>query len=472
MKRALRIALGVLVVLVGAECVARQPFLRTASPFEESSRGRVKRSEAWAGLLDFDVTLVPERLRVVWMGASTVAGVPYMTHMSPPGWLDLVLGWRGADVEVVPLAGPGLTAEALARLFPYALELSPDVIIVTTGHNEYLNADSLLDPHWWQDIQLVLRAHTLLGLDKPTTERLPTPEHDFDHAAIAAGFRGQLRTMQALADEAGVALLFTTPLVNLRQNPPILGDDPRLPEDADTAFARGEALLASRDLAGARAAFEAARDRDRWPHRATAPLLEALRETARRLVPVDAAFDAATASGIPGFELFADHCHPNPAGQRLLASTVADAIEDLGLMPATGRRGQAPDLAAGMARFTMDAEAIVRTRATLARGYVGFAMISGRYGRMAEFAEANLKAALAGEAREGELDTSFALLALLRGDTEAARRHLDTARAAAPTMLQNLQRAYNRYPWVREAFLRNGLTMEQARVLPEVAAGP
>jgi hypothetical protein len=70
-------------------------------------------------------------------------------------------------------------------------------------------------------------------------------------------------------------------------------------------------------------------------------------------VPVDDVFDAATPTGIPGFELFADHCHPNPAGQRLLASAVADAIEDLGRLPATGRRGQAPDLAEGLEHFGM-----------------------------------------------------------------------------------------------------------------------
>jgi lysophospholipase L1-like esterase len=476
MKRAARIALrtalGLALLLAAAEYVARRPFLRTPSPFEESAPGRVQRSKAWAGLLDFDVPLVPERPRVVWMGASTVAGVPYMPFMSPPAWLDRVFAWRGADVEVVPLAGPGLTAGALARLFPYALELRPDVIVVTTGHNEYLHAASLLDPRWWQDVQLVLRARVLLGIAPPSEERLPTPERDFDHAAIAAAFGAHVRAMQALADEADVALLFTTPLQNLRENPPILGDDPRLPEDADSAFARGQALLAAGETAAARAAFEAARDRDRWPYRATGPLISELRAIARRLVPVDDVFDAATPAGIPGFELFADHCHPNPAGQRLLASAVADAIEDLGRLPATGRRGQAPDLAEGLEHFGMGPVELARARATLARGYVGFALISGRYGRMAEFAEANLQEALGGEAAQGELDTCFALLALLRNDIETARAHMDAARGASPAMLQNLQRAYRRYPWVRQAFERNGLLLEQMDVLSVPAAGP
>jgi lysophospholipase L1-like esterase len=466
------VTLGVLALLAVAECVARQPFVREPSPFRESSPGHVQRSEAWVALLDFDVALVPSRPRVVWLGASTVAGVPYMPHMSPPAWLEYVLASRGADVEVVPLAGPGLSAEALVRLFPFALELQPDLIVVTTGHNEYLNTSELLDRRWWQDVQLVVRARTLLGHEPSSAERLPTPEHDFDHAAIAASFRQALAAMQASADDAGVVLLFTAPLENLRENPPILGDDPRLPEDADTAIARGQALLAAGDVVGARAALLAARDRDRWPHRATTPLVVALRETARRLLPVDEAFDAVSPHGIAGFELFADHCHPNPAGQRLLASLVADAIEELGLIPPTGRLGQAPELADGLHRFRLDDDALYRARATLARGYLGFAMISGRWGRMAEFAEQNLREALAGEEGYGELETSFAMPALLRGDVEAARAALAAAAGTSPAMLRRLQLAYNRYPWVRATFERNGLRMEQMELLPASAAGP
>jgi hypothetical protein len=39
-------------------------------------------------------------------------------------------------------------------------------------------------------------------------------------------------------------------------------------------------------------------------------------------------------------------------------------------------------------------------------------------------------------------------------------------------MLRRLQLAYNRYPWVRATFERNGLRMEQMELLPASAAGP
>jgi lysophospholipase L1-like esterase len=471
-KRTALLAVSVLLVLVAGEFVARLPALETPSPFEQSAPGRVRRSEAWARLLPFDVARVPSRPRVVWMGASTVAGVPYMPQVCPPGWLQAILTWRGVDMEVVPMAAPGLTSGDLAHLFPYVLELSPDVIVVTTGHNEYLNAGLLIDPPWWLDIQLVLRARELLWLGPPEHELLPTLEHEFDHGAIVAAFGRHVRRMQALADEAGVALLFTAPLSNLRDIPPVLGDDPRLPEDADAALLRGQALLAAGDTAGARAAFEAARDRDRWPHRATAPLVATLRAGVQRLVPVDAAFDAASPYGVPGFELFADHCHPNLGGQRLLASAVADAIEDLGLLPATGRRGQAPDLADGLLEFGMDDEALARAQVKLARGYVGLALIAGVDGHMAEIAERYLAAAQASRKWDGELDTSFALLALLRGDVEAVRKRLSPSGAHAQDALGDLQRAYDRYPWIRAAFERNGLRLEQATLLPPAPDRP
>jgi lysophospholipase L1-like esterase len=450
--------------------VLRLPAVETPSPFQPSQPGRVRRSDAWERLLEFDVPLRPERSRVVWLGASTVAGVPYMPQVSPPGWLAEILAFRGAAMEVVPLAAPALTAGDLAALFPHALLLSPDVVVVTTGHNEYLNAGLLLDPPWWLDLRLVRQARRLLGLGPPVREQLPTPEHDFDHPAIVAAFGAHVRAMQALADEAGVALLFTTPISNLRDMPPVLGRDARAAEDADDAKERGRALLAAGEVSAARAAFEAARDRDRWPHRATTPLIASIRRNAHRVVPVDAAFDAASPDGIPGFTLFADHCHPNLPGQRLLASAVADAIEDLGLLPATGRRGQAPDLADGLARFGMDAAAVARTEAKLARGCIGLALIRGEYGAMAEIAEQHLARALAGDAWDGELDSSFALLALLREDADTARRLLDPDRPAAPETLGNLQRAHDRYPWVRAVFARNGLTLEQEQLLPLPAA--
>ena len=476
---ALGATLGALLVTEG---VLRMPAVRTPSPFTQTPQGTLVRSEAWGALAEFEIAPRPARgrPRIVWMGESTVAGFPFnelakdpartAPTMSPPGWLEFIFEARGEPAEVVTLAAPGIDSSEIAELFPHALALGPAAVVVTLGHNEYLESGLLLERPWWRHWQLAWHLRRLLGLDTLSKERLPTPQDDFDHAAIVADFLERLQTMREQAADAGVPLLLCTPVCNLADHPPLVGDDPRLPEDADTAWARGRALLEAGDVPAARAAFEAARDRDRWPHRATRPLIDAIAAVARgrdaRLVDVAFAFDEASARGVPGFDLFMDHCHPDPGGQRLMALTVADALEDARVVEPTGHRGEAPELAAGLARFGLDDKALAGMRAVMGRSYVGFAVVTGRWGAYAEFALQNLQQAVAGMDAPGEVETSFALLELLRGDVEAARAHIDRATQTAPEMVAKLQKACERYPWMRAAFERNGVQLVKGRIVP------
>lgn len=484
------LALGAaLAAVLLTEGVLRMPAVRTASPFEQTGQGTLVRSAAWAQLAPFEVAPLsaPGRPRIVWMGESTIAGFPFndpktsTSTMSPPGWLDFILSWRGEPAEVVPLAAPGIDSSELADLFPHALALAPAAVVVTLGHNEYLQSGLLLDRPWWRHWQLAWHVRRLLGLDALSTERLPTPENDFDHAQIVADFAEHLDAMRRAADDAGVPLFFCTPVCNLADHPPLVGDDPRLPEDADTAWTRGRTLLAAGDVPAAREAFEAARDRDRWPHRATKPLIDAIAAIAAttpgdaaaqggdagpHLIDVASAFDAASRTGVPGFDLFMDHCHPDPGGQRLMALTVADAFEAAGVVGATGQHGQGPDLAQGQLRFGLDEKSLAGMRAVMGRSYVGFAVVTGRWGAYAEFALQNLQQAVAGMDAPGEVETSFALLELLRGDVEAARAHIDSAARSAPEMVLKLQKACERYPWMRAAFERNGVKLVKGKLVP------
>jgi lysophospholipase L1-like esterase len=474
-RLAVLVTLGLAAALAAGELLARRADERVPAVFEASGEGRVRRSPAWGKLSDFDVTLVPDRPRIVWMGASTIAGVPYEAYVAPPAWLEYVLAWRGADVEVVPMARAGLTAEDLARLLPYALELSPTAVVVTTGHNEYLHANLRVDPPWWLSVRLLVRARGLLGLPMAPAPRMPSPEHDFDHRAIVAAFRGRLEELQARAEAASVPLLFTTPVSNMLDIAPVLGDDERLPEGPDAAHARGLALLAAGDTTGAREALHAARDRDRWPHRATGPLMQAVAGTARLLVDVEAAFDAAALKGIPGFDLFADHCHPNPTGQLLMAGCVADALEDAGILPPTGQRGELPDLAAGLVHFGLDAEAGAWIQARLARTYVGIELMRGRPGHLTAIARRMLEQLVqdgAQDALRGHVEASLGLAAMLAGDAAAARAHIARAREASPEAAADLERLNNLYPWVSRLVDRHALTLEDATTEGASAPGP
>ena len=446
--------------LVTAEIVLRVQASERLPLLVEDTPGHISISESWQNFPPLGEPAQPKRLRLVYFGASTEAGFPFKFEAAPARWVERILRWRGVDCEVFCLACPGLTADETSQLLPDLALLHPAAIVVGMGHNEFQKTDILL-PSFWSHFELARRfKHLLFG--ELAADQPPEPGHDFDRAAVARNFRKCIRELQAFSDESAIPLFFTMPASNLADCPPMLGDEPR-GASPDDAFDRGRALRAAGDWDGARIAFETARDTDRWPHRATGPLLEILRTEARRLIRTDLAFDAAAAHGLPGDDLFVDHCHPDAEGALVLAVAVCDALEDAGLVPATGHRGEAPELVTLSAKAGMTEASATKVRAQAARAYALFALHTGHHGRIADAAAARLDSSPPEIFLPGEVLTIHALLALLRGDVEAARAQLDEARHTAPEILHTLSEGYAGFPWIRAAFEQNGLSFETTR---------
>ncbi len=78
--------------------------------------------------------------RVFIMGESSAAGFPYGRWASPAGFLQqrLERSLPGREVEVVSTALSAVTSYVLLDFVEEILEQSPDVVIIYTGHNEYL----------------------------------------------------------------------------------------------------------------------------------------------------------------------------------------------------------------------------------------------------------------------------------------------------------------------------------------------
>jgi len=95
--------------------------------------------------------------RVVLIGASTIYGYRVRDRSTIADFLQRELEERsGTQHEVLTLALPSLTAEEVADLVDVALlELAPDLIVVYTGHNEFL-------PQYRGDLDFAAR-HPLLG---------------------------------------------------------------------------------------------------------------------------------------------------------------------------------------------------------------------------------------------------------------------------------------------------------------------
>ena len=454
--RASLVAAALLAALLGTELVLRAAGAVSAPPlFVPGPDGRLHVNPEHSEIVDVSVDAHPSRLRIVWVGDSTVLGVPYNPLLSPPKWLQWVLQSRGVPAEVVGVAGTGLDSPQIAELVRGVLELHPDAVVVTTGHNEYLNVGPALHPHWWHRFALGRRLEEALS-PQPGP---PGPGEEPDHQAITARFAVQLQLMVAACADDGVPLLFTAPVCNLADMPPVLGG--AAPGgDADAAWQAGRSALAAGDVAAARADFTQARDLDRWPHRATSPLCAELRARAPHLVPTDSLFEQASASVVPGADLFVDHCHPDAAGALVLALAVADALEDSGIVPPTGHRGEAPELVTLAAQAGMTADVEARKRAETGRAFTLFALHTGHHGRMAEAAAARLDKAPPGVFLPGETQAIHALLALLRGDVGEARARLDEARRISPQILSTLAQGYAGFPWIRAAFEQNGLSLD------------
>ena len=78
--------------------------------------------------------------RVFCLGGSTVRGRPYTTETSFSRWLQVELELRdpSRNYEVVNCGGLSYASYRLARITEEVMAYDPDLIVVATGHNEFL----------------------------------------------------------------------------------------------------------------------------------------------------------------------------------------------------------------------------------------------------------------------------------------------------------------------------------------------
>lgn len=81
----------------------------------------------------------PKTFRVFCLGGSTVQGRPYAVETSFTTWLELNLRAAGiSDCEVVNCGGISYASYRLVPIMKELLDHQPDLFIVYTGHNEFL----------------------------------------------------------------------------------------------------------------------------------------------------------------------------------------------------------------------------------------------------------------------------------------------------------------------------------------------
>ncbi len=194
--------------------------------------------------------------RIFCLGGSTVQGRPYAIETSFTTWLELSL--QAADPQrqwqVVNCGGVSYASYRLAPIMQELLSYQPDLFIVCTGHNEFLEDRTYgpikQAPHWialchawlsrlhtynalrtaymrWHDRGARTSANTRPELSEEVEALLDyrggLEDYDRDNArrdAVVAHFDFNLRRMASMAREHDVGMILINPVYNLKGTPP------------------------------------------------------------------------------------------------------------------------------------------------------------------------------------------------------------------------------------------------------------
>lgn len=202
----------------------------------------------------FAATKPANGFRVFCLGGSTVQGRPYSVETSFTTWLEMTLQLAAPDRqwEVVNCGGVSYASYRLVPILRECLEHQPDLIIIATGHNEFLEdrtyAPIREQPPFVQLAQNTIGrlrtcrlAHQLLANltgreqdlpSRPTLNTEVTATLDFQsgidayernpqwRSDVVAHYEQNVHRMIAMAKAKGVPVLLVRPPANLADCPP------------------------------------------------------------------------------------------------------------------------------------------------------------------------------------------------------------------------------------------------------------
>jgi len=378
--------------------VARRYFGMAPEFARQSEEGRVRLSKT------------PQILRVICLGESSMAGFPYNKNATMPGilrtYLQMLLPQR--EVEVLNLGIAATNSFTVRDLMPEVVRLQPDVILIYVGHNEFYGAlGAGSNFHLGSNRSLInlylrllrLRTFRLLqeGIRKfsravrggksaadlaaPVMQQMAreqTIAPDSELRRITAdAFEQNLLEALAVAQQAGVPVVISDLVSNLREQPPFVSlakasltpaekqrwqtaftagsqhlktgrPDSALAHFAPAAaldsthaelcYALGQSWLACNQPEKAARWFAAARDVDALPFRAPGALNAIIhRVSAQRKVPLvemERTFREASPRGLIGDEFICEHLHPTVTGYAKMAKAFLQRLQAASLLPA------------------------------------------------------------------------------------------------------------------------------------------
>lgn len=312
----------------------------------------------------------PDNLyRVFVMGSSIVTGWPYPPHVAVSRILEqrLIDALPGKEVEVVNLGVFAFSSYSLLDMMDEVLEQEPDVILMYVGHNEFyggLGAAStatLGHTRWVVNLNLWLQEFKTVQLIKETLyvvrKKLAAKKGNNEPPKSLMGqvvgnksilygdgvyergrhqFEGNLKDILEKANEAGVPVIISDLVSNLRDTKPFVSMDADGIESANKAYEEAKSLDAQGKFVEAKKKYAKSKDLDALRFRAPDEFDNILRDAAQandiHMVSMRRYFDEASPNGIPGNNLFLEHLHPTVEGQFLMSEAFFDGMLEKGLV--------------------------------------------------------------------------------------------------------------------------------------------
>lgn len=225
-------------------------------PNEEKARYEIPKSrQAFFRPDGFGAVKQDNEFRIFCLGGSTVQGRPYSSETSFTTWLELTLNAAEPTRfwEVVNCGGVSYASYRLIPIMQEALNYKPNLFIVLTGHNEFLEDrcyDSLKNaPAWLEQLQTAVSRSRVFTLAYSTYRKLAFPDADAQPPAnvlstevealldyqggleqyernlpwqqgVMRHYELNLRRLVEIARDAGVPILLVNPVSNIRDCPP------------------------------------------------------------------------------------------------------------------------------------------------------------------------------------------------------------------------------------------------------------
>ncbi len=200
--------------------------------------------------------------RIFVFGGSTVQGRPYSIETAFPRWLEinLRLAFPERRFEVINCGGVSYAGYRLVPVIRECFEYEPDLLVLCTGQNEFLEARSYnLRKRWAKPLGPAVTAVRSLAayrvldvlyrrLDPPSSPR-PVLKMEVDalldyrrgieayhrdpewRDGVITHFRDNIRRIHAIAARSGLPLVVLVPPHNLKDCPPFKSEpDPALTE--------------------------------------------------------------------------------------------------------------------------------------------------------------------------------------------------------------------------------------------------